>query len=102
MLLKIFFLFLLNNKILIYNLNDIFKSWKNIEEIYTNIYEILNKNNYNIIYPDDSNDSKIFLVLLYEKNEISITLNKEKITFLNEYNCELNEFINLISFSLYL
>jgi hypothetical protein len=86
----------------ILNLNNIFNSRKNIEEIYTDIYEIFNKNNYDIKYPDDSKDSIIFLVLLFGKNEIIITLNKEKITFLNEYNCELNEFIKLISLLLYL
>ena len=74
----------------IHNLNDIFKSKKVIEEIYNYIYAILDKQNYEIKFSDD----KIILVLLYDKNEINISLKKEKISFLNEYNYELNEFIN--------
>ena len=80
----------------IQNINAIFKSKQKIEEIYDDIYEVLNKQNFDIKYPDNPDESNktIFLVLLYDKKEINITLNKEKISFLNEYNYELNDFIN--------
>jgi hypothetical protein len=64
---------------------------KNINEIYSNIFEVLNKGGFNI---DFSNSDSIILVLLCDKKEIKINLNKQNISFINEYSYELNEFIN--------
>ena len=74
----------------IQNLNDIFRPLKSINEVYNFIYDILNKENYDIKLSDE----QIILVLLIDKNEIHINLKKEKISFVNEYNYELNELIN--------
>ena len=74
----------------IQNLYEIFKSKKTIDEIYNFIYNILDKENYDLKFSDE----QIILVLFYDKNEINISLKKEKKTFINEYNYELNEFIN--------
>ena len=49
----------------------------------------MNKENYDIKLSE-----QIMLVLLIDKNEINIKLKKGKISFENEYNYELNEFIN--------
>ena len=57
--------------------------------MYNFIYDILNKENYDIKLSE-----QIMLVLLIDKNEINIKLKKGKISFENEYNYELNEFIN--------
>ena len=77
----------------IYKLNDNFKSKKNLDELYNYISDILNKGNFDIKFSNQLNN-QCLLVLLDNKDEISITLNKGKISFLNEYNNELNDFIN--------
>ena len=77
----------------LYDLDDYFKSMKTIDEVYTNIFEVLNKGGFNIEFSNSNSDS-IALVLLCDKKEIKINLNKQNISFLNEYDCELNEFIN--------
>ena len=77
----------------IQNINDIFKSKKNMDEIYNFIFEILFIGEFDIKNSNKSKD-EILLLLFYNKNEINITLKKEKISFVNEYNYELNGFIN--------
>ena len=63
----------------IQNLNDCFKSQKDIKEIYNNIIEILNKGEFDIKFSNTS----ISLILISNQKEVNINLNKEKISFLN-------------------
>ena len=78
----------------LYDLDDYFKSMKNIDEIYINISEVLNKGKFNI--ESLTSDTNI-LVLVYDKKEFKINLNKQKFSFINENSCELNEFFNQLN-----
>mgnify|MGYP002624831180 CR=1 FL=1 len=75
----------------LYNLDDYFKRMKNVEEIYTNISEVLNKGEFNIAF---LNSDIIILILVCGKKEFKINLNKQKLPFMNENSYELNEIIN--------
>ena len=77
----------------LHKLNKAFESKKNIDEIYNDIYELLQKDNFDIKSPSNS-DTSLIITLIYNNENINITLNKEKISFINEYNFEVNEFIN--------
>ena len=78
----------------LYDLDDYFKSMKNIDEIYINISEVLNKGKFNI--ESLTSDTSI-LVLVYDKKEFKINLNKQKFSFINENSFELNEFFNQLN-----
>ena len=74
-----------------YDLDDYFKSMKNIDEIYVNIMEVLNKGEFNI---ESLNYDFIILILICDKKEIKINLNKQNCSIMDKNRCELNEFIN--------
>jgi hypothetical protein len=75
----------------LYDLDDYFKSMKSIDEIYIYISEILDKGEFNI---ESLNSDTIILILVCDKKEFKINLNKQINSFMNENICELNEFIN--------
>lgn len=61
-------------------LNDFFKQYKNINELYLLIFEAINKNRYSINLKDKMMNLNLKLVISKEKNfDISIKLKKEKI-----------------------
>ena len=69
-----------------------FQSYTNINDIYELMNNMMNKDKYDIKFENNINISNVLLILLNDKEEIKIKLNKEKITFENN-NLELNEFI---------
>jgi hypothetical protein len=72
-----------------YNLNKIFEPKKSIEEVYNDIYDILQKGDFDIKYHNESNNT-INIILFKDKENINIILNRIKISLVNEYNFELN------------
>ena len=74
------------------NMHPCFHSYTNINDIYELINNMLNRDKYDIKFENNTNISNVILILLNDKEEIKIKLNKEKISFENN-NLELNEFI---------
>ena len=74
----------------IYKLNDIFKSFNNIEEMYIGFLKLINENKY-MIKMDENNIIFSFILtdILNNKKEINFTLKNNKI--------ENNEYINILS-----
>ena len=52
----------------LYTLDDYFKSMKTIEEIYTNVSEVLSKGEFNI---ESLNSDAIILILIFDKKEFN-------------------------------
>ncbi len=74
-------------------LNKIFEQKNSLDEIYNVFYDFLQNGNLDIKHPNESNNT-LNLILHKNKENVNIILNKEKISFINEYNYELNEMIN--------
>ena len=74
-------------------LNKIFEQKNSLDEIYNVFYDFLQNGNLDIKHPNESNNT-LNLILHRNKENFNIILNKEKISFINEYNYELNEIIN--------
>ena len=73
-------------------LHSYFNSFKNINDIYEAINDIMRNGNYGIIF-NDSQNKKIVLILFINKEQIKIDLNRENIS-IEQNDLELNEFIN--------
>jgi len=71
-----------------------FKSYNNINEAYESINDIIKKDNYDMGFEGNQN-SIINLILIVNNEQIKISLNEEKIPFIQN-DLELNEFINLL------
>ena len=72
-------------------LHSYFNSFKNIDDIYEAINDLINKGKYDIVL-DDNESKKVILILFLNNEQIKIDLKKENIA-IERNDLELNEFI---------